>query len=485
MSSSDERDFRLRPRKPPIPKSQKEPQVWAVAFKRIMHYARMSRSGKKANTKSPPRIGVKAHFQRCAVRVTYARNATRGQWGAHGRYVARESATIDTDPKECGFNQTEENVDIAARLNEWQSSKDQLLWKLILSPEFGDRLDLERLTRDTMARMEQDLGTRLEWVAALHYNTEHPHVHVALRGVRSGGQQLQISRDYIQHGIRAAAEDFCTRQLGHRTEFDAAEAERREVQQHRRTSLDRIIGRNARDVGDAAWLQLDWPPAGKTIRDTQNHNVSARLAVLSRMGLSVAVQPGRWRVRRDFEGVLRAMQKTADRQKMLAAHAVLMSDERLPIEPVQWHNTPMIQGRVLVHGEDDSTGRNYLMLEGTDGKIHFVHYTPEIERARSEGQLRTNSFVRLRRSFADGAPSLEMEDLGRADDLLNNRQYFNEAAQQRIKRGIVPVEDGWGGWLGKYQAALRDAALRSLGEPKRDPAKLKKRQRERDRSHGR
>jgi hypothetical protein len=58
-----------------------------------------------------------------------------------------------------------------------------------------------------------------------------------------------------------------------------------------------------------------------------------------------------------------------------------MSDERLPVEPVQWRQTPVIRGRVLVHGEDDSTGRNYLMLEGIDGKIHSVHYTPEIERA--------------------------------------------------------------------------------------------------------
>jgi hypothetical protein len=28
-----------------------------------------------------------------------------------------------------------------------------------------------------MARMEQDLGTPLEWVATVHYNTERPHVH--------------------------------------------------------------------------------------------------------------------------------------------------------------------------------------------------------------------------------------------------------------------------------------------------------------------
>jgi type IV secretory pathway VirD2 relaxase len=41
-----------------------------------------------------------------------------------------------------------------------------------------------------MKGMEKDLGTELEWVAVAHHNTEHPHVHVALRGVRSDMQPL-------------------------------------------------------------------------------------------------------------------------------------------------------------------------------------------------------------------------------------------------------------------------------------------------------
>ncbi len=484
MSNSDEREIRIRPRKPPLPKGQKEPRVWALAFKQIMHYARMSRQSKARKSKATARTGIQARFQRCAVRVTYTRNATRGQWGAHGRYLARESATVDTETKECGFNQAEKGIDAAVRLNAWQSTHDPLLWKLILSPEFGDRLDLERLTCDTMTRMERDLGTPLEWVAVVHYNTEHPHVHVAVRGVRSGGQQLQMSREYIQSGIRAVAEDFCTRQLGYRTELDAAEAERREVQQHRRTSLDRIIARHTRETGDARWVAIDWPGGGSENRSIQNRHVSARLAVLSRMGLAVPDAPGQWRVRRDFEGVLRAMQKTTDRQKMLAAHGALMSDERLRIEPVQWKETPAIEGRVLVHGEDDNTGRSYLMLEGTDGRIHFVPYTREIERARSQGQLRTKSFARLRRMFVDGSPTLETEDLGRADDLLHNRQYLDDAARKLINRGIIPIEDGWGGWLGKYQAALHEAAMQ-VESKEREIAKPKERGRDRDRSHGR
>jgi hypothetical protein len=48
-------------------------------------------------------------------------------------------------------------------------------------PEFGDRIDLSRLTRELMSRMGSDLGTdALEWAAVAHYNTEHPHVHIAL-----------------------------------------------------------------------------------------------------------------------------------------------------------------------------------------------------------------------------------------------------------------------------------------------------------------
>ena len=100
-------------------------------------------------------------------------------------------------------------------------------------------VDLRRLTGDLMERMEKDLGTDLEWVAVEHHNTEHPHAHVVVRGVRSDGTALRMSRDYIQQGIRSAAEHLCTRQIGYRTELDATEAERREISESRFTSLDR------------------------------------------------------------------------------------------------------------------------------------------------------------------------------------------------------------------------------------------------------
>jgi len=111
-----------------------------------------------------------------------------------------------------------------------------------------------------------------------------------------------------------------------------------------------------------------------------------------------------------------------------------------------------VEGRVLVHGQDEQTGRNYLMLEGTDAKIHFIQYTPEIEEARSRGELRVNSFVRLRKRA--GATRLDVSDLGDAERLLKNTNHLSETARGLLKRGIMPTEEGWGGWLGKYQGAL-------------------------------
>jgi len=54
-------------------------------------------------------------------------------------------------------------------------------------------LDLKWLTRDLISKMETDLGTRLEWVAAAHFNTEHRSSYCAARR-GSGRSALRLSR---------------------------------------------------------------------------------------------------------------------------------------------------------------------------------------------------------------------------------------------------------------------------------------------------
>jgi hypothetical protein len=359
----------------------------------------------------------------------YCKNSTRGQWKAHGRYLARENARRDP-AHEAGFDGDAQEIDVASRLQQWQSAGDERLWRIIVSPEFGDRLNLPRLTRELMERMEQDLGTSLEWVAVCHFNTDNPHAHVALRGVRDNGQPLSLGRDYVKRGIRSAAEEQCSCQLGYRSRSDVLEAQSREVAQHRFTSLDRIIAR-----GHGAELGVDDFRVDAGLAQFRNKHLIARLKTLETMGLAEADGHSQWRVRSDFEMALRAMQRTGDRQKMLEAHGVLVSDARLPLQMLDSRRIRSLAGRILMHGEDEGTGRNFMMLEGTDATVHCVYYTPEMSEARSRGWLRANSFVRIQRVFVDGRSQIELDDLGDANQLLSDRRHFQETARKRSGAG--------------------------------------------------
>ena len=122
MAKNEEREFRLRPRKPP---ERSERAAWASAYKIVMHHARMSGGLKRRSVAlgSGPKRG-QPYNQRCAVRVTYAKNIVAGQWRAHGRYVAREGATHEGDPMAVGFDGQGESVDLAARIESWQKVGD-------------------------------------------------------------------------------------------------------------------------------------------------------------------------------------------------------------------------------------------------------------------------------------------------------------------------------------------------------------------------
>ena len=472
MSDRKPKEFRLRPRKT-RGRQAGSPRAWCSTYLLILRYARELRAQQgKPRTRRP--VFSRPYNQRCAVRMMYAKNATRGQWKAHGRYIARESAS-QARVVEAGFDATEHGINIAARLDQWQSAGDERMWKVIVSPEFGDKIDLTQLTRDLMKRMTRDLDTRLEWIAAAHFNTDNPHVHIALRGVGENGKSFRLERDYIKHGIRSIAEDLCTRQLGYRTQRDIAEAQRREVSQQRFTSLDRAIARDKPTEGEASHFQVS-----RNSAHPRNQYAVARLRTLESMGLAEAAGLDQWLVRQDFETALRAMQRLGDRQKMLAAHGVPVSDTRLPLVMFDLRNCTTLEGRILVHGEDEGTGRSFMMLEGTDAKVHCIYHTPQMSEARCRGGLRANRFVRLRKLFEDGRPVLEIDELGHCEKVLNDDRLLEETRRLRIQSGMAQVEDGWGGWLGRYHGAVRRAASTPMHH--RD---LHERARERDRGRGR
>src|SRR5438034_11297502 len=204
-----------------------------------------------------------------------------------------------------------------ATLRGWQRAGDARLWKFIVSPEHAERLDLKAHTRALVSHMERDLGTRLEWVAIDHYNTDNPHVHLLVRGRDARGQALQIHPDYLKQGIRRRSQDLATQVLGYRSEREIVLSRGQAVERLRFTDIDRALIRHG---GTRGLVTIDGPtpkaPAARAFRQQEPR----RLQMLEDLGLAEKVWTRTWRLSPQLETALRQAQLSGDIIKTLARH---------------------------------------------------------------------------------------------------------------------------------------------------------------------
>lgn len=331
---------------------------------------------------------------------------------------------------------------------EWEKAGDPRLFKFIISPEFGERVDHRRLTRELFARIEQDLGARLEWVAVTHHNTDHPHTHVALRGVRADGQELRFSRQYLSHTIRQHAQAAATRQLGYRTELDVIQAARREVGQTRFTGLDRQLLAAESHLPAAE----GWRPVGPLPARGLRTQLVQRLETLEAMGYA-RKSLGTWYLSQNLQGALGALQHATDRQRALRAGHLAVSDSRLPLIVTPAAQLHGVEGRILGHGEEEGSGKRYLLLESIDAKVHYVYHNNEITDMRRRSQLKPGHYVRFSTSWQSRTGRwrgvLEVQEFGDAERLCADSRYLRRWADTE------PPAQVYGGWLGRRIAAIR------------------------------
>ena len=117
-------------------------------------------------------------------RIVNLKQVTPQAVDAHLRYIAREGVGHDGQPTQPYGPDT----DVADR-HEFAAAgrEDRHQFRFIVAPEDGVVLtDLRAFTRELMATMERDLGTKLEWIAVDHWDTDNPHTHVVL-AVRTSG----------------------------------------------------------------------------------------------------------------------------------------------------------------------------------------------------------------------------------------------------------------------------------------------------------
>jgi hypothetical protein len=88
------------------------------------------------------------------VRSCGLRTTNGGSTVAFGslRSAIRKPTSVGGCAAEAGFNAIEQNLDFSTTLDNWQSAGDERFFKVIVSPEFGDRLNFQQHTRELMPR---------------------------------------------------------------------------------------------------------------------------------------------------------------------------------------------------------------------------------------------------------------------------------------------------------------------------------------------
>jgi len=158
--------------------------------------------------------------------------------------------------------------------------------------------------------MEQDLDTKLDWVAVDHFNTGHPHTHIVIRGRDDRGQTQVMARDYIGHGVRARAQALMTLQLGPENDLERMQKLMNEVEVERFTRLDRILLSKS-NANIVVILSVD---ERDPVRQTM---MTGRLKTLERLGLASERQRSIWELDADLGLKLRRLGERADTYKMM------------------------------------------------------------------------------------------------------------------------------------------------------------------------
>lgn len=391
-------------RKALMPKLNRSGGLGAARRKsRLTRSAIMTRGNSFAGTSFGQRVVVKIryvkHKQKSGAKSAQANASWTGAGGqgrasaggggasalrSHVRYISRGEAGKDGE-KAILFNATETEVDGSAFVA--ACAEDRHHWRFIISPENGHQIeDFQGYVRSIMGRVEKDLGTKLDWVSAVHYDTDDIHAHVIVRGRNDREQDLVIGQDYIKGGIRKRAQEVATELLGERSLADIQKSLEAEVDALRVTSLDKFIEKQANKE-----RVID-------VRKKQNFDkslfyeglIKGRLRYLTAAGLAKEDPPGVFTLKEGYKEALAQVAQKDDVIKRLYKRGVKADMDGLMLYARDEGKT--IEGRVVDKGlHDEMTDRQYVVVKDVADKLHYV---PVLE-SGSYHQLKAGSLVRV------------------------------------------------------------------------------------------
>lgn len=222
------------------------------------------------------RASASAYRRRVMVKLAYHRHNTpdaMGKLHSHIKYIQRPGAGEQFVSASL-FDRDGDDVKGHAVAAPWRDDRHH--FRLIFSPNDGARIgDAEVMraklsnpgsitpervaeikaeafrsyVREYVARLEGELGTRLQWFAGVHEKPDaahknNRHAHIVIRGVDDSGADLVISKGFVKDGLRRVAEEVTTKRLGgmSQSELEALEKRGRDRGQERQKTTNRGKG---------------------------------------------------------------------------------------------------------------------------------------------------------------------------------------------------------------------------------------------------
>ena len=286
--------------------------------------------------------------QRVMFKMTYGKSLSK-----HQKYIKLYMPQI-------GKEGVIENPNLfGTPFEEYEKNISPLHFKCIISPE-SQNIDLKTLTECFVRKMEKLTGYEFFWMGAIHTDTEHNHVHLAINGKDKNGKTVRFPKNFIKNEMRQMLSGIATDMIGERSYEEIQAAKANQTRAKRWTPFDE---------------QLKVYPEKIYIKQI-NQSLTNRLQYLSSIGL--ATKDGfYYSLNPDYEEVLKA---TGRYNLYLEEY---LKPNTLPLQLFSGGSITGIVDRVISFDKDESWN-DALIIRTNDKRVYIPVY--QLHKENLEGK---------------------------------------------------------------------------------------------------
>jgi type IV secretory pathway VirD2 relaxase len=346
----------------------------------------------------------------------------------HLEYITRNGAGKDGEKPEL-FSGDEESLIL--KNIEKNFSEAPHNFRFIISPEDGEQIDLNEFTNSLIKTIEKDLGTKIEWIASVHYDTNEPHIHLLINGHDKLKEQLLITRDYISNGIRNRASQIISNKLGLREWDEVVKSLNLEVNKNKKIGLDDIIASHLNngqlDLKKLTEEDLDDMPKGL---------LQKRFLYLESQGLAKQGEKGVWRIEENYLESLRQIDRSSALIDKIGLNLAVDKDSFEVLTANKLSEKPM-RGQVIKRGYvDELSEAQYLVVKTAEAK----HFYIALEKYSEKSPARVGEIVRIDATKPFSGPKVSDHTIDK--EAKENGEIYD--AHQHAKRAEINISLPYG-----------------------------------------